>query len=89
MTAKAVPRGQQSPSTDRVSEIQKALIDRGYAKGEPTGTWGPDSADALRRFQEDNKISPTGKLNSMSLIHLGLGPKRDAIAQRKTEGQKP
>jgi len=89
VTAKAVPRGQQSPSTDRITEIQKALIERGYGKGEPTGTWGPDSAEALRKFQEDNKINPTGKLNSMSLIHLGLGPKRDTIAQRKTEGQKP
>jgi hypothetical protein len=34
--------------------------------------------DALKRFQRDQNIGDDGKLGSLSLIALGLGPKRDA-----------
>lgn len=86
--ASPVPRGQQAPTPDRVKEIQKALIDRGYLHGGPTGVWGQDSVDALRRFQEEKNIMANGKLSSLSLIHLGLGPKRDTPAQpQRTEQQ--
>ena len=36
------------------------------------------SVDAMKRFQADQKISSSGKINSLSLIALGLGPKREA-----------
>ncbi|MCL5744224.1 MAG: peptidoglycan-binding protein [Acidobacteria bacterium] len=59
-------------------EIQQALIAKGYLNGPATGVWGPESVEALKRFQQDQTLDPTGKLNSLSLIALGLGPKRDA-----------
>jgi len=31
--------------------------------------------EALRRFQQEQNLDPTGKINSLSLIALGLGPK--------------
>jgi hypothetical protein len=31
---------------------------------------------ALKRFQEEQKLEATGKLDSLSLIRLGLGPKK-------------
>ena len=43
---------------------------------EANGTWDSDSADALKRFQADQNLTPDGKINSLSLIALGLGPKR-------------
>jgi peptidoglycan hydrolase-like protein with peptidoglycan-binding domain len=67
---------QQAPTPDRYREIQQALASKGYLKGEPTGEWGADSAEALKRFQGDQNLTPDGKLNSLSLIALGLGPKR-------------
>jgi hypothetical protein len=79
------PRGQQVPAPDRIKEIQQALIQRGYLKGEPSGVWSQDSTDAMRRFQEDQKMEASGKVSSMALIQLGLGPKRDAPAQQRTE----
>jgi len=69
---------QQAPTPERYREIQQALASRGYLHSEPTGTWGADSADALKRFQSDQNLTPDGKLNSLSLIALGLGPKRQA-----------
>jgi len=67
---------QQAPTPDRYREIQAALASKGYFHGEPNGEWGPESADALKRFQADQNLMPDGKLNSLSLIALGLGPKR-------------
>jgi len=66
---------QQAPSPERYKEIQQALASKGYLQGEPTGQWGPDSVDALKRFQTTQSLTPDGKINSLSLIALGLGPK--------------
>lgn len=69
-------RTQQGPTPDRYKEIQQALATKGYYKGELNGQWGPESIDALKRFQQDQNLTSDGKLNSLSLIALGLGPKR-------------
>jgi peptidoglycan hydrolase-like protein with peptidoglycan-binding domain len=67
---------QQAPTADRYKEIQQALASKGYFHGEPNGQWGSESADALKSFQADQSLMPDGKINSLSLIALGLGPKR-------------
>jgi hypothetical protein len=72
---------QLSPTPDRYREIQSALAAKGYMKSEDaTGTWNQDSIDAMKRFQQDQNLDPSGKINSLSLIALGLGPKRDTAA---------
>jgi peptidoglycan hydrolase-like protein with peptidoglycan-binding domain len=71
-------RGQQTPTPERYQEIQQALVAKGYLEGPATGDWGANSAEALRRFQQDQHLEATGKLNSLSLIALGLGPRRAA-----------
>ncbi|HEY1949707.1 MAG TPA: peptidoglycan-binding domain-containing protein [Bryobacteraceae bacterium] len=72
------PVGQQHPDPNRYQEIQKALQERGYFKGEPNGEWKDDSTDALKRFQADQKLPNDGKVNALTLIGLGLGPKHDS-----------
>jgi peptidoglycan hydrolase-like protein with peptidoglycan-binding domain len=67
---------QQAPTEDRYKEIQQALVSKGYLHSEPNGAWGADSTEALKRFQADQNLTPDGKLNSLSLIAMGLGPKR-------------
>jgi putative peptidoglycan binding protein len=74
---KAGPVIPPHPDTDRLREIQQAMADKGYFKGEVNGVWNPDSVDALKRFQTERNITPDGKINSLSLIGLGLGPKHD------------
>ena len=71
--------GQQTPSPERYREIQQALADRGYLKGQPTGRWDEESVEALRRFEQDQSLKPDGKLDSLALIALGLGPKRTTL----------
>jgi peptidoglycan hydrolase-like protein with peptidoglycan-binding domain len=88
-TAKRPPQAvarrsnQQQPSQDRYKQIQQSLADKGYFKGQADGNWGPESVDALKRFQREQNLTEDGKIGSLSLIALGLGPKRT------TEPEKP
>jgi peptidoglycan hydrolase-like protein with peptidoglycan-binding domain len=60
-------------------QIQQALADRGYYKGSVDGSWNGDSVDALKRYQKDQKLTSDGKISSLALIGLGLGPKHEPI----------
>jgi peptidoglycan hydrolase-like protein with peptidoglycan-binding domain len=69
---------QKAPTPDRYKQIQQALASKGYLEpGAPSGVWDNSSVEALKKFQADQKLEPSGKLDSLSLIGLGLGPKRD------------
>jgi len=70
--------GQQVPTRERYMEVQQALISRGYLPEPPTGVWGPACVEALKKFQASQHLEPSGKLDSLTLIALGLGPKRAA-----------
>jgi hypothetical protein len=69
--------GQMAPTPERYLEIQQALVAKGYGGQEPDGVWGPRWIDSLKRFQQDQKLEPNGKLNALSIITLGLGPRRE------------
>ncbi len=75
--AAAAPSYQLHPDPERYQQIQQALADRGYFKGQVNGQWSDDSVDALKRFQADQKIDGDGKIDAHSLTSLGLGPKHD------------
>lgn len=78
--AKAAPTYQLHPDPERYQQIQQALADRGYFKGQVNGDWGDDSVEALKKFQADQKMDTDGKINALSLIGLGLGPKHDGTS---------
>jgi hypothetical protein len=70
---------QMAPTPDRYREIQDALAAKGYLGSDNcTGAWDQTSVEALKRFQTDQNLGSTGKINSLSLIALGLGPKHGA-----------
>ena len=79
--------GQQSPTQDRYTEIQQALITRGFLNTTPTGTLDAATVDALKRFQQEQNLPPTGKITSLSLIALGLGPKRNPLSASSIPAQ--
>lgn len=70
------PVTQQQPTTDRYKEIQQALAEKGYFSGPLDGNWGPDSTEALKRFQREQNLDADGKIGALSLMALGLGPRR-------------
>jgi peptidoglycan hydrolase-like protein with peptidoglycan-binding domain len=71
---------QRAPTQERYQEVQRALAERGYYNGATNGVWGTESVEALKRFQEEQHLAPSGRLNSVSIIALGLGPKRNLTA---------
>jgi peptidoglycan hydrolase-like protein with peptidoglycan-binding domain len=73
---------QQQPTPERYKEIQQALADKGYFHGAADGAWGADSTDALKRFQREQNLEDDGKIGSLSLIALGLGPPRSVGSAR-------
>ena len=78
--ARAWRSRQLAPTPERYRDIQQALIEKGYLQGPATGKWDQSSMDALRRFQQEQNLEPYGKIDSLSLIALGLGPKYDTAA---------
>lgn len=71
---------QTAPTPERYKQIQDALAAKGFLDpADASGAWGQSSVDALKKFQAAQKIEATGKINSLSLIALGLGPKREAV----------
>jgi len=73
-----VVRKQVRPTSARYAEIQKALGKGGYFQGPADGVWGQSSVSALTKFQKEQGLDPTGKIDALSLIKLGLGPKYDS-----------
>lgn len=80
---------QQQPTAERYKEIQGALAAKGYFRGTADGVWGADSVDALKRFQREQNLEEDGKIGSLSLIALGLGPKRSVAATAAPSGSPP
>lgn len=66
-TGAAAPAG-----SDSVRSAQTALNDRGYSAGTVDGMMGPNTQDALRRFQNDQGIAPTGSLDDATRQALGM-----------------
>jgi len=63
-----------APTKDRYMEIQQALYEQGYLPSQPNGVWNQESVEALKQFQADQKLAVTGRISSLTLINLGLGP---------------
>ena len=55
-----------------VSSVQSSLNQRGYNAGRVDGLWGPSTETALRQFQADNGLAPSGSLNHRTLAMLGV-----------------
>ena len=64
---------QKAPTPARISEIQTALERRGYYQGDPNGKWDSNTVNAMQKFQSENGLESSGKINALSLQKLGLG----------------
>jgi peptidoglycan hydrolase-like protein with peptidoglycan-binding domain len=64
---------QTAPTPDRIMDIQSALAKAGAYDGEPTGNWDAKTIAAMTKFQQSNGLTPSGKLDALSLQKLGLG----------------
>jgi peptidoglycan hydrolase-like protein with peptidoglycan-binding domain len=70
---KQVLRAQKAPTPDRIREIQSALVREGAYSGNPTGKWDDATVNAMKKYQDAQGLSPTGKIDALTLEKLGLG----------------
>jgi hypothetical protein len=68
-----------------ILDVQRALNRRG-AKLAVDGVLGPNTVQALRRFQESNTLPVTGKLDPETLERLGLDVRRAPAPQSPGSG---
>lgn len=68
-------------ATERATQIQQALIQKGYLSGEPTGVWDSQTSAALAKLQGDNGWQTRITPDARALIKLGLGPQQPAADQ--------
>jgi hypothetical protein len=59
-----------SPSA--LEEVQRRLNDGGYDAGAVDGIWGPNTSQAVARFQRDEGLDPTGTLTLETIHALDL-----------------
>lgn len=63
---------QQAASSGLVRDVQHSLNSRGYDPGAADGVYGSGTENALRRFQNDQKLSSNGQIDYPTLAALGL-----------------
>ncbi len=69
----SVVHAQLAPAPSRISEIQSALSREGAYQGEPNGRWDAATIDSMKQFQGDHGLTPSGKIDALTLQKLGLG----------------
>lgn len=66
--------GQQAIDSERVSQIQQALVREHYLTAEPNGEWDSTTQAAMQKYQADHGWQTRLMPDSRALKALGLGP---------------
>ena len=59
-----IDQGSVSYSYNMVQRAQRMLIELGYNPGPKDGIWGPLTSGAVMKYQEDNSLKKSGKLDN-------------------------
>ena len=59
-------------SRTQIAEVQQALKAKGFDPGTTDGTMGPQTQEALRKFQKANGLPVTGNIDSQTAKALGV-----------------
>jgi peptidoglycan hydrolase-like protein with peptidoglycan-binding domain len=61
-------------NAEQVRRVQQKLNDMGYHAGSVDGVLGPQTASALRQFQQARNLDATGHIDSKTLAALNREP---------------
>ena len=62
--------GSSKKFNPRVKELQQNLFKMGYGSGVVDGLMGKATREAIKKFQREKKIEPTGKVNKKTFLEL-------------------
>ncbi|MCR6633000.1 MAG: peptidoglycan-binding protein [Magnetospirillum sp.] len=71
-TGATAAAGQPAASSDLVRDVQRGLATRGYDVGPQDGVYGASTEQALRRFQQDRRLTASGQIDGQTLAALGV-----------------
>jgi uncharacterized protein YcfJ len=71
-TVTDLPRSDYTMDRETIREVQTALNERGYDVGTPDGALGSRTRSALRRFQRENNLPITGRVDRNTAEALGV-----------------
>lgn len=60
-------------NSDTIRAAQQELTRRGYDAGPADGVAGPQTKAAITKFQSDQQLAQTGRLDASTLSHLNVG----------------
>ena len=63
----------QELTQDTTQQVQERLQQQGIYRGRVDGVWGPGTEAAVRSYQQQHNLNPTGKLDVDTLSSLNLG----------------
>ena len=59
--------------SEGVRQVQQALHDKSFDPGPIDGVLGPQTKEAVRKFQDFYGIKATGEIDNQTLYALGVG----------------
>ena len=62
-----------TPDSERITQIQQALKDKGFYSGPVDGVMGPDTRNAIRSFQQANNLHVTADRSMDDNTRRALG----------------
>lgn len=78
----ASPKAETLP--ENIQKAQAALKTKGLFKGEASGKMDPDTREAIKAYQTQEGLKPTGRLNKDTRVKLGV-----EAGEVKSEAKKP
>lgn len=80
--------------SDMIQQVQQALQDAGQDPGQIDGTWGSQTQNALKQYQQNNDLVPTGSLTLQTIQKLlgsnytpGSGDQQQQMQQQQPMDQ--
>ena len=62
----------QALGSSEVQQVQQKLSEQGYKPGPVDGKFGPKTQEAVRKFQQEKGIQPTGQIDPQTIAALGV-----------------
>ena len=78
--------GQQAIDSERVTQIQQALIRAHYMTGDANGQWDASTQAAMQKYQSDQGWQTRLLPDSRALVKLGLGPDYSTAINARNAG---
>jgi putative peptidoglycan binding protein/uncharacterized protein DUF1236 len=64
--------GAMNLGQDEIRQVQNALKEKGFYRGQPDGVLGPQTTEALITFQRQQGFQPNGRIDTQTVTALGM-----------------